>query len=120
MRRLLTITVCPRETGSVRLPVDRGGAARRLDAAAILRALREMIAARGIEHEVSVREACAGGCSGRGPNVSVDIALAAPTGHPQDRVAVDWKTYVYSIATLDCLATIIDENLRTPRTRSAP
>jgi hypothetical protein len=120
VRRLLTITICPRETGSVRLPVERGGAARRLDAAGILRALRELIAARGLEREVSVREACAGGCGGRGPNVCVDIALVAPAGHRQDRVAVDWKTYVYSIGALDCLAAVIDENLRTPRRRSAP
>ena len=120
MKRLLTITVCPREAGSVRLPVERGGAARQLDAAAILGALRELIAARGLEQKVSVREGCAGGCSGRGPNVSVDIYLAAPAGHRQDRVAVDWKTYVYSIGTLDFLAALMDENLRISRRRSVP
>ena len=42
MRRLV-ITVCPREPGVVVLPVERGGRARRLDAAAIARELRELI-----------------------------------------------------------------------------
>ena len=45
MRRLV-ITVLPREPGVVVLPVERGGRARRLDAAAIARDLRELIARR--------------------------------------------------------------------------
>ncbi len=117
---MLVITVCPREPGVVRLAVERGTPGERLDAGAILAALRDLVSARGLNGRVSVREGCAGGCSGRGPNLSVDLYNAAPPGRRQDRVAVDWKTYVYSIGTLDCLATIIDENLKTPRTRSGP
>lgn len=117
-RRRLGVSVCLRERGAVRLPVERGGPPERLDAPAIVAALRRLVAARGLGERVTVREACAGGCSGRGPNVSVEIFAAAPPGHRQDRVAIDWKTYVYSIADLDCLATIIDETLRTPGRRS--
>ena len=116
--RLLVITVCPREPGAVLLPRERGMRRERLDAAAIVGALRALIAARGLEDRVTVREACAGGCSGRGPNVGVEIHAEAAWGRRQDHVAVDWKTYVYSIASLDCVASIIDGNLRTPRTRS--
>jgi hypothetical protein len=115
--RLLVITICPRETGQVRLPLARGGRRERLDARGIIVALRALVAARGLEAHVTVREGCAGGCSGRGPNVSVEIHAAAPPGHRQDRVAIDWRTYVYSLGELDCLATIIDENLKTPSTR---
>ncbi len=120
MTRLLVVTVCPREPGLVLLPLERGGRRARLDAAGIVRCLRELVAARSLGDRVTVREGCAGGCSGRGPNVSVDVYAAAGPGHRQDRVAVDWKTYVYSIGDLDCLSTIIDENLRTSRRRSGP
>jgi len=116
--RLLVVTVCPLEPGVVRLPLTRGGRPERVDAAGILTALRALVAARGLEGRVSVREGCAGGCGRPGPNVSVEIHAAAPPGRRQDRVAIDWKTYVYSLGQLDCLATIIDENLRTPSTRS--
>ena len=97
------------------LPVDRGGRPRRLDAAAVARSLRDLVAARGLAGRVSVREGCAGGCGRAGPNVDVRIHLAARPGEKLDHVAIDWKTYVYSLASLDCVATIIDENLSTSR-----
>jgi hypothetical protein len=118
--RLLVITVCLREAGTVRLPAAPGEPHRRLDARAILDTLRTLIRERGVEDRVSVREGCAGGCYGRGPNVSVEIHASAPQGHRQDRVAIDWKTYVYSIGALPSLAAIIEENLPTPLTRVAP
>jgi hypothetical protein len=63
---------------------------------------------------VELREGCAGGCGGEGPNVDVTIYPVTPDGAHADHVAVGWKTYVYSLPTLDCLATIIDENLERP------
>jgi hypothetical protein len=110
-RRLL-ICVCLRETGTVLLPVERGGRARRLDAAAITRHLEALIARRGLTDLVRVSDACAGGCSLRGPNVTVTIYPAARAGERADHVAVGWKTYVASLGTLDCLARVIDDNLR--------
>jgi len=47
--------------------------------------------------------------------VSVEIFAAPPPGARPDSVAVGWKTYVYSLPALDCLATILDENLRASR-----
>lgn len=120
MRRRLVITVCPREPGTVPLPLEPGGRRRRVDARSILAALQALVSARGLEERVTLREGCAGGCNGRGPNVSVDIYAEAAPGRRQDHVAVGWKTYVYSIGRLDCLATIVDENLTTPRTRPDP
>ena len=109
--RRLVITVCPRERGAVALPITRGTRAVRLDAATILRHLEGMVAERGLADRVGLREGCAGGCSGPGPNVSVEVFPLARPGERPDHVAVGWKTYVYSIGTLDCLATVIDENL---------
>jgi len=60
---------------------------------------------------VRFREGCAGGCSADGPNVSVEIFPVPAPGERPDNVAVGWKTYVYSLASLDCLATVIEENL---------
>ena len=117
--RLLAITVCVREPGTVRLPVAPGGPTLRLDARAILARLQALIHERGLDDRVRVREGCAGRCSGRGPNVTVEIYARAPEGHRQDRVAIAWKTYVYSIGTLEALSTIIDANVRTPGTRPA-
>jgi len=108
----LVITVCPREAGAVRLAVERGGRRRRLDARAVARALRELAAERRLEERVSVREGCAGGCGRAGPNVDVTIYRAPPRGDRPDHVALDWKTYVYSLAALDCLASVIEDNLR--------
>lgn len=113
--RRLVITVCPREPGSVALPLERGGRALRLDARAIGRRLQALAAAHGNAGRVTVREACAGGCGRPGPNVGVTIYPAARPGERGDGVAIGWKTYVYSLGSLDCLARIIDENLRPPR-----
>ncbi len=119
--RRLVVTVCPREPGVVVLPVERGGRAVRLGAVAILARLRALVTARGLEDRVRVHEGCAGGCSAEGPNVSVEIFPVTPPGDRPDHVAVGWKTYVYSLPTLDCLATILDENLAPrPRRRRGP
>jgi hypothetical protein len=114
MRRLV-VTVCPREPGVVELPLERGGRARRLDAAGVLAALERIVARRGLGARVELRQSCAGGCGSEGPNVDVTIYPATPEGARPDHVAIGWKTYVYSLPALDCLATIIDENLDAPR-----
>jgi hypothetical protein len=101
------------------LPVVRHGPARRLDARAILRQLRALVDARGLGGRVHVREACAGGCTGTGPNVGVTIYPAPAPGERADQVAIGWKTYVYSLPTLDCLARVIEENLDGPRAARA-
>jgi hypothetical protein len=111
-RRRLVITVCPREPGVVMLPVSRGRRAVRLDALAILRHLDALVAAQGLRDVVRVRAGCAGGCAGPGPNVGVTTYPAPHPGARADSVAIGWRTYVYSLGTLDCLATVIDENLR--------
>jgi hypothetical protein len=111
----LIITVCARELGTVVLPIVRHGPARRLDARGILRQLRSLVEARDLGHRVHVREACAGGCTGSGPNVSVTIHPAPAPGERGDSVATGWKTYVYSLPMLDCLARVIEENLDGPR-----
>ena len=95
----------------VTLPVARGGRTVRLNAEAILTSLRELVAERGLDERVRLREGCAGGCSGPGPNVSVEIFPMGRPGEREDHVAVDWKTYVYSLGTLDCLAAVIEDNL---------
>src|SRR5262245_23693057 len=125
MRRLV-VTVCPRGPGVVVLPVERGGRARRLDAVGVLTELERIVARRGLRARVEFRQACAGGCGGDGPNVDVTIYPGTAPGERPDHVAIGWKTYVYSLATLDCLAAIIDENLdldephaRSRRTRRA-
>jgi len=121
MRRLV-ITVCPREPGTVALPIERGGRVRRLDAAAIAHDLRELIARRKLDEHVSLREGCAGGCYSNGPNVSVTIYPPVRPGERADGIAVGWKTYVYSLGTLSCLAQVIEENLDapTPAPRDSP
>ena len=114
-RHRLVITVCPNEPGVVVLPLERGGRAQRLDAQAVAHHLAALVAARGVEDRVTLRSACAGGCTSAGPNVGVTI-YADP--HPRavaDHVAIGWKTYVYSLPQLDCLARIIDENLKSRR-----
>jgi hypothetical protein len=111
-RRRLVITVCPREPGVVVLPVSRAGRARRLDAAALARSLRELVAARGLTGRVEVVAGCAGGCGRSGPNVDARVYSIPRPGEKPSHVAVGWKTYVYSLAALDCVATILDENLR--------
>jgi hypothetical protein len=104
------------------LPLERGGRPRRLDAAAIARALPALAAARGLAGRVTVREACAGGCSGPGPNVSVTIHALPRPGERADGIAIGWKTYVYALPTLDGLATVLEETLggrRRPRVRAS-
>ena len=94
------------------LGVHRGGRARRLKAPAVAQALRDLVMERRLDEYVRVGEGCAGGCARAGPNVGVTIYPAPRPGEKPDHVAIDWKTYVYSLASLDCLAAIIDENLR--------
>jgi len=106
-RRRIVITVCPNEPGVVRLPVEPGGRAKRLDARAIARALETAARQRGAGDRVTLREACAGGCTTQGPNVTVTIYPE----HGADHVAIGWKTYVYSLPTLDYLAQVIDDNI---------
>ena len=115
--RRLVVTVCPREPGVVRLPVERGARAVRLDAAAVARELAALVARRRLGARVRVREGCAGGCASAGPNVDVRVYAAAREGERPDDVAVGWKTYVYSLAALPSLAAVIDESLRAPRSR---
>jgi len=115
LRQRLVVTVCSRERGVVALPVERGERAVRLDAAGILAALRAVVAARGLDHAVSLRDGCAGGCSGTGPNVDVRVYAAPAPGERPDHVALAWKTYVYSLPTLASLADLIDENLPAAR-----
>jgi hypothetical protein len=110
-RRRLVITVCPLEPGTVMLPLTRGGRRRRLGARAIARHLAELAAERGLADVVEIRGGCAGGCWLPGPNVSVAIYPATPPGERPDHVAIAWKTYVASLADIDCLATILEENL---------
>jgi hypothetical protein len=110
-RRRLVVTVCPLEPGLVVLPVRRGERRRRLGARAIARHLGELAAERGLADVVEIRHGCAGGCWLKGPNVSVAVYPVTPPGERPDHVAVAWKTYVASLPDLDCLATIIDENL---------
>jgi hypothetical protein len=109
--RRLVITVCPQEPGMVLLPLRPGERRRRLGARAIARHLAELAVERGVSEVVEIRSGCAGGCWLKGPNVSVALYPVTPPGQRPDHVAIAWKTYVASLAELDCLATIIDENL---------
>jgi hypothetical protein len=110
-RRRLIITVCPNEPGTVVLPVERGGPRRRLDARAVLRELQALVARRNLEAVVRVREGCAGGCHGRGPNISLTIHAMPAPGERPDNVAIGWRTYVGSVGDLAALRAILDENL---------
>jgi hypothetical protein len=110
--RRLVISVCQREAGTVLLPIERGGRARRMDAVAITHQLDALIARRGLTSAVRVSDACAGGCGMRGPNITVTIYSPVRPGEKPDHVSIGWKTYVASLDTLDCLARVIDENLR--------
>lgn len=114
---LLEITVCPRENGTVSLPVEKGSQRTTMNARALARHLKQLIAARGLTGEVWVREECAGGCWLSGPNVNVDCFAKAPPGEVQDHVAIGGRTYVYSLGSLDYLGQLIDENLTPGRPR---
>ncbi len=115
--RNLVITVCPRERGVVSLAVERGARSERLDAVAIIARLQAIVARRGLADRVQIQAACAGGCSGAGPNVSVALFPMPRPGERPDHVATGWKSYVASLATLPCLAAVIDENLGDARSR---
>ena len=93
------------------MPVERGGRACRLDAAAITRHLAGLIARRGLTDSVRVSDACAGGCGLRGPNVTVTMYAPLRPGEKPDHVSIAWKTYVASLDALDCLARVIEDNL---------
>jgi hypothetical protein len=110
-QRRLVITVCPLEPGVVTLPLRRGGRRRRLGARAIARHLADLAAELGVLERVEIRHGCAGGCWLKGPNVSVGIYPVAPPGERPDHVAIAWKSYVGTIDELDCLATILEDNL---------
>jgi hypothetical protein len=110
MRRIV-VTVCPRESGVVSLPVERGRRPQRMDAAALTCHLEALVARRRWGAHVRVQAACAGGCAGDGPNVSVAIFTMPRPGEAADNVAVGWRTYVASLDTLDCLARVLEENL---------
>lgn len=110
--RRLVITVCPRELGLVSLPVRPGERPRRLDAGSIATLLERLVAERGLESSVHVRRACAGGCAGPGPNVSLAIHPVPRPGERPSNVAIAWRTYIGSLAAQSCLARIIDDNLR--------
>ena len=94
------------------MPVERGGPRRRLDAGKILRHFQTLVAQRGLDAHVRVRDACAGGCNFRGPNVSVTIHPPVRPGEAPDHVAIGWKSYVGTLNALECLERVIDENLR--------
>lgn len=110
-RRRLVVAVCPREPGTVVLPLVPGGRRLRMDAAQVARHLQALADARGLGGVVEVRPACAGGCLGPGPNVSVTIYPRARPGQRPDRVAVAWRTYVTSLGALGSLSEILDDNL---------
>jgi hypothetical protein len=110
--RRLVIYVCSREGGRVTLPIERGRRPRRLDARGIARHLDALVARRGLTETVQVRDACAGGCAMQGPNVTVIAYPPARAGERPDHVAIGRRTYVASLARLDCLARVIEENLR--------
>ena len=111
MNRRIVITVCPREAGIVVMPVERGGRRRRLTAARIFDEFTRLVTARKLEACVRVRDACAGGCGFRGPNVSVTIHPPIRPGEPVDHVAIGWKSYVGVLNRLDSLESVLDDNL---------
>jgi hypothetical protein len=112
LQKILVITVCPREPGVVTLALERGDRPRRLDAPAVAAGLEALIRARGLTGRVLVQRACAGGCSLPGPNVSVTLFPQPRAGERPDHVAVGWRSYVGTLDTLDCLAAIVDDNVR--------
>lgn len=114
MKRRLVISVCPREPGVVRLPARRGGRPETMHASGVARRLEALVAERRLAEVVRLESACAGGCASPGPNVTVTIYPARRPGEKPDHVAVGRRTYVDALASLDCLATVIEENLRAP------
>ena len=110
-RRRLIVTVCPKEPGTAMLCVERGGPRRRLDARAVFRELQALVARHHLESVVRVREGCAGGCHGRGPNVSLTVHPLTAPGEKPDGIAIGWRTYVGSLGDVSALRAIVDDNL---------
>ncbi len=108
------INVCPRELGVVVLAVRCGERRRRLDATAVTAGLEALARERGLADTVHVRAACAGGCALKGPNLSLAVYPPLRAGERPDHVAIGWRSYVASLAELDCLARILDDNLEAP------
>jgi hypothetical protein len=96
------------------LPVERGGPRRRLDAAGVRSALEALVDRRGLGGRVTVRGACAGGCHAPGPNVSVAVYPPLEPGRAPSHVALGWRTFVYSLGGLDCLAAVLEDQLSAP------
>lgn len=117
-RRRLVITVCPQEPGTVVLAIERGQPRRRLSARGIIHELQALVERRRLADVVRVREGCAGGCHGRGPNVSLTVHALPLPGQRPDNVAIGWHTYVGSIGALDCLATIVEAHVGRQEPRS--
>jgi hypothetical protein len=109
--RRVVVTVCLRERGVVALPIERGGRVERLDAGRVVRRLQEVVAKRGLADRVRVETGCAGGCTCPGPNVSLAFYAEPRAGEPADHVAIGWRTYAASLAALDCLARVVDDNV---------
>ncbi len=103
--------MCSLESGLVRLPVKVGLPVVPMDARAIRHHLDELVQSRGLTDLVRIRDACAGGCGSKGPNISVTIYPAPRPGDPPNEIAIAWKTYVYSLPSLTSLAAVIDNNL---------
>src|ERR1043166_2282683 len=100
-RRCLVITVCPNEPGVVVLPLERGGRARPLAAQAVAHHLAVLAAARGVQDRVTLRSACAGGCTSDGPNVGVTIYPEPHQGQEADHEATGWESHEDSVPQLD-------------------
>ena len=82
-----------------------------MNASALARELRALVSARDLGRWVDIREGCAGGCWSPGPNITVALYPVTRDGERADHVAIGWKTYVYSLAGLDRVSRIIDDNL---------
>jgi hypothetical protein len=80
------------------------------EARRIITRLEALIERRGGADLMRLREACAGGCAGSSLNVSVTLHALPPPGKHPGHVAIGWRTYVSSLATLPCLAAVIDDH----------
>jgi hypothetical protein len=80
----------------VTLAPQRGAPRKRLDARAILRELQALVARRNLDGAVLVREGCAGGCQGRGPNVSLTFHTRPAPGVPTTSPSAGEPTWARS------------------------
>ena len=112
--RRLVITVCPRELGVVTLPVARGGRAVKLSAAAILRHLAELVTERGSPSACGCARAAPAAARDPVPTYRSRSFRSRAPASAMDHVAVAWKTYVYSLASLECWPPSSRRNLRQP------